>query len=93
MAKSTIHLVKRAGHREAFDSRKVYASVYAACLTVRATHEDAELHAEKVTEAVKEWLEEKDEVTTSQISRVVTKALRQYDPDASYIYGTHRDVS
>jgi len=83
------HIVKRKGHTEIFDERKVYASVYSACLAVRTPEGSAELSAEKVTQLVKQWLEDKDEVTASDIHRVVVKHLIVYNPDAALLHETH----
>lgn len=86
-------VVKRAGHTEYFDPRKVYASVYAACLSLRVTVHEAEMIAERVTEEVKKWLAPKNEVTAHAISEHVAKLLKVYHPDAAYLYQSHRDVS
>ncbi len=86
------HIVKRKGHTEIFDARKVYASVYAACLAVNTEGSAAELLAEKVTENVKEWLIDKKEVTADDIHRAVTKHLKVYNPDAAYLHETHHII-
>jgi len=43
-----IHIVKRRGHKEEYDERKVYASAYAACLNVHLGEIEAEEIATKV---------------------------------------------
>ena len=86
------HIVKRHGHTEPFDERKLYASVYAACLAVRATEGEAELVAEKVTESVNGWLEPKTEVTAHDIRRQASTHLNVYNQDAAYMYKNHREL-
>lgn len=88
-----MHIVKRKGHKEEYDSRKVYASVYSACLTVRLHQGEAELIADKVSSEVTNWLSKKDYVTSEEIAEQVNEALEKYNPDAAYMYTTHRDLS
>ena len=88
-----MHVVKRAGHKEEYDSRKVYASVYASCLNVHMHAGEAELIADKVSREITSWLEDKKEVTAHEIFKQVVEALGKYNPDAAFMYETHRDVS
>ena len=87
------HLVKRAGHEEKFDEKKVYASVFAACLAVRAQTTDAELIAKEVSKDIKKWVDNKGEVTSRQIAHEVVKSLKLYNSDAAYLFEHHRDIS
>lgn len=87
------HIVKRHGHSEEFDERKLYASVFNACRATRAADQDAELVAEKVTEYVKQWLDPKHEVTSRDISRVTARHFQVYNPDAAHLYEHLRSVS
>lgn len=86
------HIVKRAGHTQEYDERKLYASIYAACLSVRATEGEAELVAERVSNDVAAWLETKHEVTAHDIRRVGAEYLTAYNPDAAYMYKKHREL-
>lgn len=86
------HIVKRKGHTEAFDERKVYASVYAACQSVREPAGSAELIADKVVADIKDWISKKHEVTANDIRRTAAKHLHAYNPDASYMFLHHRIV-
>ena len=86
------HIVKRGGHAEAYDERKLYASVYAACLSVREHAGTAELTAERVTSQVTAWLAPKHEVTANDIRRKAVKYLQAINPDAAYMYLHHRVV-
>lgn len=84
------HVVKRAGHGESFDSRKVYASVYAACLSVRETETTAELVAQQVSNEVGKWMTTKHEVTANDIRHQTAKILKKLNPHAGYLYLHHR---
>ena len=86
-------LVKRKGHTEEFDQKKLYASVYAACMTLRMKEEEAELLAETVSGEVGKALASHDELSSQTIHSHVAKALHRYNPDAAFLYDTHRDIS
>lgn len=88
-----VHIVKRKGHKEIFDERKVYASVFAACLSAHLNKEEAEVNANMVTKAVKEWLDEKEDITSDQIFKKAGEELEHLNKDASFMYRTHRDIS
>lgn len=86
------HIVKRAGHSEPYDSRKLYASIYAACLSVREHPGSAELIAQEVTESFEKWLDQKHEVTSNDIRKQASEHLKVINPDAGHIYLHHRVV-
>lgn len=87
------HVVKRRGHKQKFDERKVYASVYAACLNTHMSHEEAEGVANKVASAVKDWVDNKEEVDSTEIFIKAGGELEKVNKDAAFMYTTHRDVS
>ena len=87
------HIIKRGKHSESYDQRKLYASIYNACLAVRCTENEAELIAEKVVSLVEAWLEPKHEVTSYDITRIASQHFRVYHPDAAFLYEHHRSVS
>lgn len=87
------HIVKRKGHTEPFDEKKLYASVYAACMTLRMEEEEAETIAQMVTDEVKNDIKKDKEVTSDKLQNAAAKYLKKYHPDAAYIYKTHLDVS
>ena len=84
------HVVKRHGHSENYDERKLYAAVFAACLSVREPAGSAELIAERVVSKVNDWIEQKHEVTSNDIRAVAARHLNVYHKDASYMYLHHR---
>lgn len=87
------HLVKRAGHTEEFDTKKVYASVYASCLAAHESVNTAESTAELVTREVLDWINSKDSVVTSNdIRKKAGEVLNKFNPDAAYSYIHHRII-
>jgi transcriptional regulator NrdR family protein len=85
-------IVKRKGYEEAFDERKIYASVYAACMSLRMADGEVELIAQTVTKDVKEAIHGAEVVSSNIIHKHVVKSLEQYNADAAYMYDTHRDI-
>lgn len=87
------HIVKRAGHSEVYDSRKVYASVYSACMSVREPEATAELIAAQVSKDIDAWIEHKTEVTSLDILATTYKYMNVYNRDAAFIYKHHRTIN
>lgn len=86
-------IVKRKGHKEAFDERKLYASVFAACMTLRMSDEEAETISHMVTDDVKKVIAKKKELTSHILQAEAEKSLKKYHPEAAYMYSTHKDLS
>ncbi len=86
------HIVKRAGHVELFDEKKLYASIYAAALAVREPVGSAELIAQEVVKSVEQWLKPKHEVTSNDIRREAAKHLKAINEEAGFQYTHHRVI-
>jgi len=86
------HVVKRAGHTEEYDERKLYAAAFSACLSVHVPRATAELVAEKVTADVNNWIEAKQEVTSGDLRRKLSEFLEFYDEDAAHIFRHQRNL-
>ena len=91
--KNVVHIVKRKGHKEPFDARKIYASVFAACMVLRMGDEESELIAHMVSDEVEKELKDVKEIDAHSIHKQVTKSLRKYNADAAFIYDTHKDIN
>jgi hypothetical protein len=87
------HVIKRTrDYSEQYDERKLYASVYAICLSMREAAADAELIAGKVVSDIQPWLSDKPEVTSGDLRNQAAKYLRRYNPDAAYLYMHHHKL-
>lgn len=86
-------IVKRVGHNEEFDERKVYASCYASCLNAHIEKHKAEKICEKVAASVQKWVGKKKKISSKQIFKHVIATLKKHSKDAAFMYETHRDVS
>ncbi len=84
------HIVKRNNRSEIFDERKLYASIYAACLGVREPVGAAELIAERVCADIQGWLKPKSEVSSEDIRTHAAKYLQELNEHAAYFYAHHR---
>lgn len=87
------HIVKRAGHSEPYDQRKLYASIFSAMIAVREPSGSAELVAERLCVDVETWLDNKTEVTSADIARNAYEYFKVLNPDAAWIYKHRRNVN
>ena len=78
-AKCRYCIVKRKGHSEEFDERKVYASCYAACLSSHMPHIHAEKICGKVAKEVKAWARKNKTVSSDEIFVKVTAAIKKHN--------------
>jgi transcriptional regulator NrdR family protein len=83
-------IVKRAGHIEEYDEKKLYASVFSACLAVREPVGTAEVLADRVVADVSVWLGKKHEVTSNDIRRKASEYLHAYNIEAAHLYHKQR---
>ena len=91
--KTARHIVKRRGHTEKYDEKKVYASCYAACLSANVAEQEAEKISAAVCKSVNSWIKKKDKVTAHQLYAVMVKTLKKKNKNAAFMYETHMDVS
>jgi transcriptional regulator NrdR family protein len=89
---SARHVVKRHGHAEAFDERKIYASVYEACHAAQLSTSQAEKIAASASSNMKKWIEKKTQVNAHEIHQEVVRALKKHHEDAAYLYEHHRNI-
>ena len=86
-------IVKRKGHVEEFDEKKVYGSTYAACLNTQLKHTESEKIAEKVSREVKVWAKGKKTIGSTQIFKKIVSVIKKHDKNVAFMYETHRDIS
>ena len=82
-------VVKRAGHNERFDERKVYGSVYAACASAQLLEKECENIAEKTTKKINAWLADEKEVDSIEIRKKVKTELNQINSELAFFYEKH----
>ncbi len=86
-------VVKRNGRDQEFDVKKLYASVFAACIAVRVQDEQAELIAQNVSDNIVAELESQESIKSVNLSELIYKHLGNYNQDAAFLYFSHRNVA
>lgn len=92
MAKQHL-IVKRHGHIEEYDKRKVYGSVYAAALNAHLGEQKAEKKAEKVSKNVTKHVKKQKEVDSDDIRDLIIDELGGEEDDVAYLYKHHLDIN
>jgi transcriptional regulator NrdR family protein len=87
------HIIKRRGHREAYDEKKIYASVYAASLNAHLVKVEAEKIAERVSRAITSWIALRETASSGDIFKEAIKLLKKENTDVAFMYETHRDLA
>lgn len=87
------HIVKRKGHSEEFEPRKIYASVFSACMVLRMSDSEAELLADAVSKEVAERASTSEELSAKNLHSWVVQSLEKLNKDVAFMYDTHRDIS
>ena len=91
--KTELKIVKRKGHTELYDERKVYGSCFFACRNAHLSEKEAEEICNKVCASITKWVGKKKIVSSNGIFNTLIKELKNHDEDAAFLYETHRDIS
>ena len=91
--KTLLKIVKRRGHTELYDERKVYASCFFACRNAELNEKEAEEICNKISKDVTKWISKRKMVTSDDIFKFLVIELKKYNQDVSFLYETHRDIS
>lgn len=91
--KTTLQIVKRKGHTELYDERKVYGSCFFSCRNAHLSGQESEQICNKVTAQITKWIKKKKLVSSDDIFRAIINELKKHNEDASFLYETHRDIS
>lgn len=82
-------IVKRKGHTEKFDERKVYGSVYAACASAHYSEMLCEKTAEGVAEKINKFVKNKKEIQSTEIRKKIEAELKKKDKELAFFYEQH----
>ncbi|MBI2558548.1 hypothetical protein HYW20_04450 [Candidatus Woesearchaeota archaeon] len=91
--RTMLQIVKRKGHTELYDQRKVYGSCYFACRNAHLSEKESEKICDKVSASVTKIIIKKKMVSSADIFRLLTQELKKHNGDAAFLYETHRDIS
>lgn len=82
-------IVKRRGHKEKFDEKKVYGSVYAACASAHYNEMQCEKIAEELTQKTKKFVKNKKEIQSIEIRKKIESELKKKDKELAFFYEQH----
>lgn len=85
-------VVKRRGKSEPFDEKKLYSSVLAACKECKLGEKESDALSWKMVDEVKEFLEGKVEVNSTEIFGLVIQKLARDNEPVAFMYQTHRET-
>lgn len=88
-----IVIVKRRGHTEPYNEKKVYGSSYFACRNAHLSEIESEIISEKVAKSVTKKVKELETVSSDDIFKLIIEELMYYNEDAAFLFETHRDIS
>lgn len=91
--KTDLKIVKRAGHTELYDERKVYGSCFFACRNAHLSEKESEEICNKVSAEITKWIKSQRMVSSNGIFRKLIEELKKHNEDAAFLYETHRDIS
>ena len=86
-------IVKRHGHFEEYDERKVYGSVYSAALNAHLGEQKAEEMAEEISAHVSKQVKKAEEVDSEEIRDLIIEELGGEENDVAYLYKHHLDIN
>ena len=82
-------VVKRRGHKEIFDEKKVYGLVYAACASAHYNEKQCEQIAEELTQKTKKFVKNRKEIQSIEIRKKIESELKKKDEDLAFFYEQH----
>jgi len=91
--KLVLQIVKRKGHSEIYDERKIFGSCFFACKNAHLSDNEAEAISENVAAKVTKWIKGRRVVSSNEIFRFMVNELKKHNEDVSFLYETHRDIS
>lgn len=82
-------VVKRKGHTEKFDERKVYGSVYAACSSAHYDENLCEKNAAEIASKIKKFARNKKKIGSTQIRNKIVELLKRKNEELAFFYEQH----
>jgi len=82
-------IVKRKGHKEIFDEKKVYGSVYAACASAHYNEKQCQQIAEELTQKTKKFVKNRKEIQSIEIRKKIENELKKKDEELAFFYEQH----
>lgn len=86
-------VIKTNGTDEAFDERKLYASVFISLRIANESEKKAEIIAGEVVTMVLRYIGKKSHVSSRDLRTHTATQLKEYNHLAAYVYTHHRVLS
>jgi len=86
-------IVKRRGKKEKFDEKKLYASVYSACMECDIEVRKAEKVAEETILEVRKFLHGRKSINSTELFGFVIQKLARHHEAVAFMYETHREIA
>ncbi len=86
-------IIKRKGHTEIYDERKVYGSCFFACRNAHLSEKESEEICSKICISIAKLINKKKVISSNYIFRLLIQELKRHNEDAAFLYETHRDIS
>lgn len=93
MVKLNVQVIKKDGHHEHFDERKILLGAFEACMNTHLPRKTCVRTSEQVTNAIKKLVKTKKHVSSDFLFKAIIKELKKHSKDASFMFETHRDIS
>jgi transcriptional regulator NrdR family protein len=85
-------IIKSSGESEAYDSRKLERSLSEAFKMTKSPAGQAEHFTKYVLTEFQKWIQDKPEITSSDVNRQVAKILDNIDPSTAYIFKNFKSI-
>tara|TARA_Y100000310_G_scaffold251715_1_gene258312 strand:- start:31802 stop:32080 length:279 start_codon:yes stop_codon:yes gene_type:complete len=82
-------IVKRKGHKEKFDEKKIYGSVYSACASALYPEQKCEKTANQIMKKIIRLVANKKQINSSQIRKKIEQELTKKDKELAFYYEQH----
>jgi len=86
-------IIKRKGHEEKFNNKKIYRSIYESFLNAHYDERDAKKFAKKIKRELVKKIKTKKKILSSELFKILLHIIVKYDNDVAFLYQTHRDIS
>ncbi len=93
MKKKKATIVKTNRTKEAFNNKKLYASIYSSCLSAQLPKKECQRIAKKIYADVVKILSKQQCLLSEEVSATVTKAMAKHQKELAFMYKTHKDLS
>lgn len=88
-----MYVIKRTGRKEKFQERKLFKSVYNACVGAGVDRNESLRISKDVITSVKITIGKNKEMKSNQLFNHVKRILSKYNKHCAFMYETYRDVS